>query len=43
MGDAPSRGLRRTAGGRRSMQSLLDFVDDEAHHKQVADDNEDKD
>ena len=36
-------GLRRTAGGRRSMQSLLNFDDDEAHHKQVADDNEDDD
>ena len=43
MSDAPSRGVRRTAGGRRRTQSVLDFVDDEAHHKQVAVDDEDED
>ena len=42
MSDAPSRGVRRTAGGTRRTQSVLDFVDDEAHHKDGFDDDSDE-
>ena len=33
MSDAPSRGVRRTTGGARTTQLVLDFVDDEAQHE----------
>ena len=42
MSDAPSRGLRRTTGGMCRTQSVLDCVDDEAHHKDGFDDDSDE-